>query len=166
VKGGTIDMKGVSDIGAAQIKHTRLRCRAQHYRNMAAAIQAGDEQTIAAFPKYIPRGRPVSWYLERAERDMQASETAGDMASLLVDLEHRNQLDAMTPQQVWARLVEGQGFPGTAYRHPGWIEFLAFLIEEKVQELPYLVPKLSREQREYCQGRIRAMLEDLIEAFR
>jgi hypothetical protein len=62
-------MKGVSDIGEQQIKHTRLRTRATHYRAMAAAIQAGDEQAIAAFPKYIPRGKPVSWYLERAERD-------------------------------------------------------------------------------------------------
>jgi hypothetical protein len=133
---------------------------------MAAAIQAGDEQTIAAFPKYIPRGRPVSWYLERAERDRQAAETAGDMASLLVDMEHRNHLEAMTADEVWENLVEGHGYPGTDYRHQGWLEFLAILIDKKVQDLPYLVPKLSRKQREYCQGRIRAMLEDLIEAFR
>ena len=159
-------MKGVSDIGEQQIKHTRLRTRATHYRNMAAAIQAGDEQTIAAFPKYIPRGRPVSWYLGRAERDMQASEMAGEMASLLVDMEHRNRLEAMTPEEVWAALVEGQSFPGTDYQQKGWLEFLAFLIDEKAQDLPYMVSKLSRQQREYCQGLIRAMLEDLIEAFR
>jgi hypothetical protein len=159
-------MKGVSDIGEQQIKHTRLRCRARHYRAMAAAIQAGDEQTIAAFPKYIPRGRPVSWYLERAERDMQASETAGDMASLLVDMEHRNHLEAMTPDAVWEDLVAGHTYPGMASRQGGWLEFLAFLIDQKVQDLPYQVPKLSREQCEYCQGRIRAMFEDLIEAFR
>jgi hypothetical protein len=159
-------MKGVSDIGEQQIKHTRLRCRARHYRAMAAAIQAGNEQTIAAFPKYIPRGRPVEWYLERAQRDSLASETAGDMATLLVDMEHRNRLDAMTPAEVWADLGDGQGFPGMEYQQPGWLDFLAVLIDQKVQDLPYLVPKLSREQREYCQGRIRAMLEDLIEAFR
>jgi len=155
-----------SDIGEQQIKHTRLRTRAKHYRNMAAAIQAGDEQTIAAFPRYIPRGKPVSWYLERAERDQQASETAGDMASLLVDMEHRNRLEAMTPDEVWEALVEGHGYPGTDYRHRGWLDTIAFFIDEKVQDLPYLVPKLSRQQREYCQGLIRAMLEDLIEAFR
>jgi hypothetical protein len=155
-----------SDTGEQQVKHTRLRTRAKHYRNMAAAIQAGDEQTIAAFPKYIPRGKPVSWYLERAEQDMQASETAGDMASLLVDMEHRNRLEAMTPDEVWEDLVAGRTYPGMAYHHEGWLEFLAILIDQKVQDLPYLVPKLSREQREYCQGRIRAMFEDLIEAFR
>jgi hypothetical protein len=159
-------MKGVSDIGEQQIKHTRLRTRAKHYRAMAAAIQAGDEETIAAFPKYIPRGKPVSWYLERAERDMQASETAGDMASLLVDMEHRNRLEAMTSDEIWENLMEGHGYPGTDYRHPGWLDFLTFLIDQKVQDLPYMVPKLSREQREYCQRVVRAMFEDLIEAFR
>jgi hypothetical protein len=159
-------MKGVSDIGEQQIKHAKLRTRAKHYRHMAAAIQAGDEETIAAFPKYIPRGKPVAWYLERAERDQRASEMAGDMASLLVDMEHRNRLEAMTPDEVWQNLVEGKSYPGTDYRHKGWLEFLSFMIDEKVEDLPYMVPKLSREQREYCQGVIRAMLEDLIEAFR
>jgi hypothetical protein len=159
-------MKGVSDIGEQQVKHTRLRTRAKHYRKMAAAIQAGDEQTIAAFPKYIPRGKPVSWYLEQAERDRQASDMAREMASLLVDMERRNWLERMTPEEVWADLVDGHGFPGMEYRQPGWLDFLAVLIAQKVQDLPYLVPKLSREQREYCQGRIRAMLEDLIDAFR
>jgi hypothetical protein len=156
----------LSTIGEQQVKHTRLRCRARHYRAMAAAIQAGDEEYIATFPKYIPRGKPVSWYLERAERDRQASEMAGDMASLLGDMERRNHLEAMTPAEVWDDLVEGHGYPGTDYRHRGWLDLMSFFIEEKLQDLPYLVPKLSRQQREHCQGLIRAMFEDLIEAFR
>jgi hypothetical protein len=155
----------VSDIGAEQKKHTSLRTRAKHYRAMAAAIQSSDEERIAAFPKYIPRGKPVAWYLERAERDSQASEMAGDMASLLLDMEHRNRLERMTPAEVWEALVEGHSYPGIDYHHRGWLDMMAFFIVEKRQDLSYIVPKLSREQRELCQDLIRAMFEDLMEAF-
>jgi BRO family, N-terminal domain len=88
-----------SDIGEQQVRHTRLRTRATHYRNMAVAIQAGDEQTIAAFPKYIARGKPVSWYLERAEQDMQASQKAGELAEALSAMKRQNQLDRMTVEE-------------------------------------------------------------------
>jgi hypothetical protein len=155
----------VSHIGVEQHKHTAHTRKALLYRQMAAAIVVQDERKIAAFPKYIPRGHTPDWYLERAEKAEQVSAVAGDMASLLVDMETRNRLEAMTPEEVWVNLVEGYKYPGTAYRHEGWVDFLAFLIDEKVDELPYLVPKLSRTQRAYCQGRIRAMMEDLIEAF-
>jgi hypothetical protein len=89
----------LSAIGEQQVKHTRLRTRATHYRNMAAAIQAGNEPTIAKFPKYIPRGKPVSWYLERAERDMQDSEWAGELAKALSETEHQQRLERMTVEE-------------------------------------------------------------------
>jgi hypothetical protein len=108
----------------------------------------------------------MSWYLERAERDQQDSEMAGDMASLLEDMEHRNRLDAMTADDVWEALVEGHGYPGMDDRYRGWLDTMALFIEDRVQDLPYVVPKLSRQQREYCQGLIRAMFEELMEAFR
>ena len=81
-------------------------------------------------------------------------------------MEKRNRLEAMTPEEVWEDLVVGHGYPGMEWRHQGWLDFMAFFIHEKIEDFPYLVPKLSREQREYCQGRIRAMMEDLLEAFR
>ena len=61
--------------------------------------------------------------------------------------------------------MEGRGYPGMTWRHQGWIDFMAFFMHEKIEQLPYLVPKLSQEQREDCQGRIRVMLEDLLDAF-
>jgi hypothetical protein len=156
----------ISDIGIELRKHTANARKAKVYRQMAAAIMMEDETTIAALPKYVPRGHAPAWYLERADKAEQVSHTAGDMADLLHNMEQRNRWEAMTPEEVWADLVEGRGFPGMAWRHEGWIEFLGFLIHEKLEQLPYLVPKLSPEQREYCRGRIRAMLGDLIEAFR
>jgi hypothetical protein len=156
----------VSDIGVEQRKHTANARKAKVYRQMAAAIVSQDEATIAALPKYIPRGHPPEWYLVRAETAEQISTAAGDMASLLSDMERRNRLDAMTPAAVWDDLVQGYGYPGMTYRHDGWLDFLAFFVHQKREDLPYLVPKLSREQREYCQGHIRALLDDLIEAFR
>jgi hypothetical protein len=156
----------VSNIGTEQRRQTANARKAFLYREMAAAITMGATNLIAGFPKYVPRGHPPEWYLARAEKAEQVSKTAGDMASLLVDMEKRNRLEAMTPEDVWDDLVAGHTYPGMEYRHDGWVDFLAFLIHEKVEDLPYLVPKLSREQCEFCQGRIRAIMEDLLGAFR
>jgi hypothetical protein len=155
----------VSDIGIAQRKHTANARKAEVYRQMAAAIEAGDEATIAALPTYVPRGKAPEWYRERAARAEQVSATAGEMAGLLVDMERRNRLDAMTPEEAWIDLVEGREFPGTTYRQQGRLHSLDVLVDALMEDIPYLAPKLSTEQRHHCQQFIRAMMEGLIQAF-
>jgi hypothetical protein len=112
-----------------QRKHTAKARKTLLYRAMAAAIVIQDEAQIAAFPK---------WYLERAEQAQQASEAVRDMAGLLVDMEHRNRLEAMTPEEVVQDLIDGYTYPGMTYRQHGWLAHLAFIIDQKVEELPYL----------------------------
>jgi hypothetical protein len=147
-------MKGVSDIGEQQIKHTRLRTKARHYRAMAAAIQVHDEATIATFPKYVPRGRPISWYLERAEQAERASEMAGEMASLLGDMEHRNYLDRMTVEQKCERIE-------TAAKE------VIFWIEHYIlDDLPQLFAGLSREQKQGYQRLFTGIVQRLTNAFK
>src|SRR5215475_11737069 len=102
----------LSQIGMEQRKHTSLRTKARHYRRMAAALMLQDEGTIATFPQYVPRGHPPDWYVARAERFERESETAGEMAHLLRDMEHRNHLDALTPGDAWAKLVGPYGLRG------------------------------------------------------
>jgi hypothetical protein len=158
----------VSDIGIEQRKHTSLRTKAAHYRRMAAAIAANDAPTIAAFPKYIPRGHPPDWYLTRAEQYEQESSTAEEMASLLYDMERRNSLEASTPEQVWRHLAGDERFMGEPY-HPalskGTLDTLAYWVDYIGKDLPYTVDKLTPEQRQWCQQFIRAKMEDPIEAF-
>jgi hypothetical protein len=141
----------VSDIGIEQCKHTSLRRKAMHYRRMAAAIATNDAPTIATFPKYIPRGHPPDWYLARAEQYEQESATAGEMASLVYDMEHRNRLEASTPQDVWRHLAGDERFVGEPY-HPalseGTLDTLAFWVDYIGKDLPYTVAKLSTEQRQ------------------
>jgi hypothetical protein len=158
----------VSDIGVEQRKHTSLRTKAKHYRRMAAAMAAHDARTIASFPKYIPRGHPPDWYLTRAEQYEQESATAEEMASLLYDMEHRNRLEASTPQDVWRHLAGDERAVGESF-HPalgkGVLDTLAFWVDYIGKDLPYTVAKLSTKQRQWCQQFIRAKMEDLIEAF-
>jgi hypothetical protein len=148
-------MKGVSDIGEQQIKHTRLRTRATHYRAMAAAIQAGDEQAIAAFPKYIPRGKPVSWYLERAERDREASEKAGELADLLSDMEHQNYLDRMTIEQKCERLDSA-------------LHTVTFVLGGEhscLKDLPKLLRGLTSSQQQRYRARMSTLFEEVMQLF-
>jgi hypothetical protein len=135
---------------------------------MAEAIRTRDENTIAAFPKYIPRGHPPEWYLTRARQYEQESATAGAMAELLSDMEHRNRLEAMTPEDVWRRLVGDERFQGEEF-HPflgkGTLDTLAHWVDYIGRDLPYTAAKLTTEQRLYIQGIIRTQMEALIDAF-
>ena len=158
----------VSDIGVEQRKHTSLRTKAGHYRRMAAAIAANDAPTIASFPKYVPRGHPPDWYLTRAEQYEQESATAGEMASLLYDMERRNYLDAATPEQVWRCLTGDERWRGEEF-HPalgkGTLDTLAYWADYIGRDLLYTAAKLTTEQRQWCQRFIRTHMETLIEAF-
>lgn len=150
-----------SGIGIEQRKHTSLRTKAGHYRRMAAAIIAQDTVTIATFPKYIPRGHPPEWYLSRADRFQQESETAGEMAHLLRDMEHRTRLDGMTAEETWLSLVGHHRWPGDN----GQLDTIAFFVDILGETLPYLWHKLTAEQRLACQQLIRGKMEELIAAF-
>jgi hypothetical protein len=167
----------VSNIGKEQRKSTANARKALLYRQMAEAILANDQGTIAAFPKYVPRGKAPAWYLARAEQAEQASATAGEMASLLVDMEHRTYLDGLSPVQAWIKLVGIHGLRGdeqnsdpddpfpTFFQHQGQLQHIAFIIDILVEDLPYLAPKLSTAQRHEAREFLRAKMEDLLEAF-
>jgi hypothetical protein len=163
----------VSNIGKEQRKSTANARKALLYRQMAEAILANDQGTIAAFPKYVPRGKAPVWYLARAEQAEQALATAAEIASLLVDLEQRNYLDAMTPEQAWRRLVgtrglqgdedHGQSLPGMDDH--GLVQTATHFLDILAEELPYHAPKLSTAQRHEAREFLRAKMEDLPEAF-
>jgi hypothetical protein len=158
----------ISELGKEQRKHTSLRTKAGHYRRMAAAIAANDTPTIAAFPKYVPRGHPPEWYLTRAEQYEQESATAEEMSHLLYDMERRNRLDAMTPEDVWRHLVGDERWRGEEF-HPALsksaLDTLDFWIDHIGSFLPYTADKLTPEQRQWCQRYIRNKMEALIDAF-
>jgi hypothetical protein len=120
----------VTDIGVEQRKHTTNAGKAVVYRQMAAAIATRDHATIAALPKYVPRGHPPEWYLERAEKAEQVSTAAGDMASLLVLLcsyvrtrgtlrcERRIPMDVPASPAEWPELQECLGAVRGRCRRP------------------------------------------------
>jgi hypothetical protein len=56
----------VSNIGAEQRKQTSNARKAVLFREMAAALTMGATNLITGFPKYVLRGYPPEWYLERA----------------------------------------------------------------------------------------------------
>ena len=151
-------------IGTEQRKHTALRTKAAHYRRMALALQGG---TVAQdrFPKYVPRGKPAAWYLAKATAFEQASETAGELAHLLHDLEQRTRWEAMTAEEAWERLITGRTSPGMTWRGQGLVEVFAWVLQQHLEEIHALVPKLSRAQREEAQGLIRALMTALLDAF-
>jgi hypothetical protein len=166
----------VSNIGKEQRKQTANARKALLYRQMTEAILAKNAGTIAAFPKYVPRGRRPAWYLERAEAAEHTSVAAGEMASLLVDMEHRNYVDGLTPLQAWIRLVGVHGLRGdeqhgdpddplAQFRRTGQLQHIAQLIDILAEDLPYLVPKLSTAQRHEAREFLQAKMEDLLEAF-
>jgi hypothetical protein len=165
----------VSNIGKEQRKQTANARKALLYRQMAEAIRDHDDGMIAGFPKYVPRGKPIVWYLERAEQAEQVSATAGEMASLLVDMKHRNRLAQMTPQEAWDDLVGSCGLHGDEinsdledilpWSRRGRLQTLTFFIDQVVEDLPYLAPKLTTAQRHEAREFLRAKMEDLLEAF-
>ena len=151
----------VSDSGAAHRKQTANARKAVLYREMAAAITRGATDRIAALPKSVPRGHPPEWYLERAEKAEQLSATAEELVHLLADMEHRNHLERLTPEQAWARLVGAHRWPGDH----GLLGTLDCWIDHLGEQLPYILAKLSPEQRQWCQHVIRARMADLMAAF-
>jgi hypothetical protein len=155
----------VSNIGAEQRKQTANARKAVLYRDMAAALTMGAPNLIASFPKYVPRGHTPAWYLKRAEKSEQASAAAGELADLLTDMEKRNSLERITPAEIWRVLTGDERFPDSPGLAKGLLDTLAFWVDYIGEDLPYFVPKLSTEQRQWCQQFIRAKMEDLIEAF-
>jgi hypothetical protein len=121
-----------------------------------------------ASPNTSLGGTPPDWYLTRAEQYEQASATAEERASLLYDMEHRNRLEASTPQDVWRHLAGDKRGVGESFHlalSQGVLDTLAFWVDYVGKDLPYTVAKLSTKQRQWCQQFIRAKMEDLIEAF-
>jgi hypothetical protein len=155
----------MSEIGIEQRKHTAYARKAFLYREMAAAITMGATHLIPGFPKSVPRGHPAVWYLDRAEKAEQVSGTAREMAVLLRDMEHRNALDRMSHEDVWRMLMGDEQDAEDPGLMKGWLPTIADLAEMLAEELPSLVPKLSIEQRLWCQHFIRTKMETLIDAF-
>jgi hypothetical protein len=80
-------------------------------------------------------------------------------------MEKRNSLERITPEEVWRVLTGDERFPDSSGLAKGLLDTLAFWVDYIGEDLPYFVPKLSTEQRQWCQQFIRAKMEDLIEAF-
>jgi hypothetical protein len=151
----------VTDSGTERRKHTAPARKAVVYRQMAAAIVAEDDHTIAALPTYIPGGHPPEWYLSRAETAEQISATAQDRARLLADMEARNRLDAMTAEEAWRSLIGHHRWPGDH----GQLATISFFVDQLGERLPSLWQKLTPEQRQWCQQFIRRKMEDLLGAY-
>jgi hypothetical protein len=151
----------VSDSGAEPRQQTANARKAVLDREIAAAITMQATDRIAGVPKSVPRGHPPEWYLERAEKAEQVSATAEEPVHLLADMEHRNQMEGLTPEKAWAGLVGGHRWPGDH----GLLGTLDCWIDHIGARLPYMMAKRSTEQRQWCQHVIRAKMEDLIAAF-
>jgi hypothetical protein len=143
-------MKTDGTIGQQQRKHTGLRTKAEHYRRMALAIQANTLERHT-FPTYVPRGKPPEWYRAKAAEYERQSETAGELASALVDLEHQQYLDRITPERA-ANRIEGD------------FRALDYMLDHLACDWPKLASKLSTDQREAYAAQIQRYLRRLIAA--
>jgi hypothetical protein len=120
---------------------------------MAAAIQRGDAQAIAAFPKYVPRGKPIPWDLERAERDMEDSRRAGELAEALSAMERENRLDRLTVDEKCEAIDHG-------------LHTLLCLQEGVLlNDLPKLLQGLSSQQHAMYRARASRLYEQSLHQF-
>lgn len=143
-----------SDIGQQQRKHTSLRTKAEHYRNMGLNIQMGTLPKSLGrhtFPKYVPRGKTAEWYLAKADEYERQSEISGDLAHALVDLKHQEWLDTRTPEEAAMWIDNG-------------LQAVAGFVEHLLGDWPKLAQKLSADQREAYQGQVRVLMGWLIKA--
>jgi hypothetical protein len=80
-------------------KADRYRRKARHHDDMATALEVQDANRIMWIPKSVPRGHTPEWYRHKAMAYTQKAEELQEVADAMDDLEWRNHLEKLSPEQ-------------------------------------------------------------------